>query len=558
MHRHIALAVLLTAALLSASCATRSGPPPAPVAVLEQRTPQAQAAFNYLKFQTAKRDGDVATATEALNVLLGLAPSPEIYQQGADFLWRTGRTGEARALLKRALELYPESRDLTVALANTYYADKRHEDAILTIEDYLERVPEDWQSHKDMALIHLDNSQFAEAIENLKAIPEEHLDASALYYWAKAASGLGLNRLAREKLRSAVQMDAYFLEAWAELAYLYEIDGNLVEAEKVYNRLLDLGETSNEVYLRLISLNIKLNNPDRALSLYFQGSGDAGFALEAASQFLDDNFFEQARAILVPLSERSDAPDRIWFYMAVLAYDGDRDAEQALDYLERVPEDDQHFHRAARFRIHLLMEHHPPQEALRLIRRLKRSYPEQTAYYSLESSFHQRQGDYAAAKQVLETALEKWPENTELLYAYGSVQERLGRLEASMATMERIIVLDPEHADALNYVGYLLADEGKDLERATVLVERALDIEPDNGYIIDSLAWIHYRLGTFEKAWELVQLAVERVADQPEIWEHYGDIAAALGKLDKAREGYRNCLELEPGREGVQDKLDAL
>lgn len=558
MHRHTAAILVLLAALGAASCAPLrpdTAPPTVPVA---ERSPRAEAAYNYLKFEEARRAGNDADAQAALDALLRLDPRESVFRQGADFLWSAGRVDEARVLLKDGISRYPSSRELAVALANTYYAERRHDDAIATMSDYLARNPQDWTAYKDMALIHLDAGQHAQALENLRSIPPAERNAAILYYSAKASAGLGLNRQAREMLREAVTKDVFFVEAWAELAYLFEVDGNYLEAEKVYTRLLDLGETGSEVHLRLISLNLKLNQPDRALEIYRKGPTDPAYALEAAALFMDEKFYEQARAVLVPLSERGDAPDRIWFSMAVLAYEGDSDAGRAIRYLERIPDTDPNYHRAAQFRIHLLLDKGETEQALDLIHELADRYPDQSQYPLLEAGYHQRQGDNAQALAVLDKAVSRWPEDTQLLYSRGVVLEKLGRTDEGLEVMEQIITIDSEHADALNFLGYMLADQGRELERALMLVSRALEIEPDNGYIIDSLAWVHFRLGDTRKAWELAQRAVEHVADEADIWEHYGDIAARMGLRDKAREGYRNSLELRPGEARVQGKLDAL
>ncbi len=558
MHRPLAAALLLTTALAVSACAPGSRVPAEPIAPVAPRSQRAQATYNYLKFEEARRAGNDEDAVAALRELLALDPRSEFYEAGADYLWRSGRLDEARKLLREGIATYPTSRALAVSLANTFYAEKRHADAALAMRNYLERVPDDWTVHKDLALIHLDAGDFASAIEDLSHVPEERRDAPILYYQAKANAGLGLNRVARELLREAVKKDAYFMEAWAELAFLYEVDGNFVEAERVYSRLLELGETGSDVYLRMISLNLKLNKPERALELYRQGPDGTNFGLEAATLFLDEKFYDQARAVLLPLSERDDAPGRIWFYLALLAYEGDRDATRALNYLERVPDNDPLYHRAARFRIHLLEDMGEGERALSLIRILAERFPDQSAYLDLEADYYRRQGDNARALDVLDQAVGRWPDDTDLLYARGVVLDKLERRDEAMRDMERIIVLDADHADALNFVGYLLADRGQDLERAEVLISRALKIEPDNGYIIDSMAWLHFRKGELDKAWDYIRRSVERVADVAEIWEHYGDIAAGLGLVDKAREGYRNSLELEPGNAAVKRKLGAL
>ncbi len=126
------------------------------------------------------------------------------------------------------------------------------------------------------------------------------------------------------------------------------------------------------------------------------------------------------------------------------------------------------------------------------------------------------------------------------------MEEQEGNLDQTLKYMEQIISGFPDHADALNFIGYILADRNEQLDRAMVLISRANRLEPDNGYILDSLAWVNYRMGNFEEAWEIIKRAISLRPKQPELWDHYGDIAAALGKKKSAAKGYRKALELKP------------
>jgi len=559
MHRILSTALglfLLTA--LMAGCAAQTAQRPQSDEDVWGMTPSATASYYYLAFEDARRNNRDKDALIALEEMIKLAPSPLAHLELANYYWRLGRVQDARDLLKRAETLYPTSRDIAVTLANTYYSEKRHDDAVTTIRAYLTRVPEDTTAYIDIALIYLDDGRHAEALDALEKIPENKRDAPVLYYWAKASAGLGLNRQAIAKLKQAVERDPEFVEAWAELAYLYEVDKDYLAAEAIYTKLVDMGENASEIWLRLVNLNIKLNDPDKALSLYRQGPQEINFALEAATLFMDEKFYEQARSILDPLPTGADAPPRTWFYKAVLAFEADRDSQKALGYLSKIPESDEHYLRAVRFRIHLLIDGARFSEARELILHQQKAHPDESEYWLLEASLAQGQNDLAGARDILKKAEARWPKDTDLLYSLGIVLDKLGQREEGLATMERIITLDPEHADALNYVGYVLADESRDLDRAMVLITRALEREPDSGYIIDSLAWLYFRKGELDRAWDEIRRAVERVNDDPVVWEHYGDIAAARGKAAKAREGYKNSLELDPDNASVKAKLDSL
>jgi tetratricopeptide (TPR) repeat protein len=116
-----------------------------------------------------------------------------------------------------------------------------------------------------------------------------------------------------------------------------------------------------------------------------------------------------------------------------------------------------------------------------------------------------------------------------------------------MALMEKVVLQFPDHALALNYVGYNLADSGIELERALALIQRAAELEPEADFIIDSLAWAHFRLGNIEEAWTQIQRAVglsKNGPEDPSMLEHFGDIAFARGDKANARDGWEASEEI--------------
>jgi tetratricopeptide (TPR) repeat protein len=518
---------------------------------------EAEATYLFLLFEEAKRDQNQEIATDALNRLLEIDPSPRIYLEGANHYWLRGELGEARSLLKKGIESHPGNKQLSRTLATTYLAEKRYDDAAVTLRSYLAEHPEDREIRQELAAILIEGGRYAEALDMLQAVAEEQRSAAAYYYMAKARTGLGLTRKAVEDLKTALEMKPEFVEAWAELAYLYEVEKDLVKAEQIYSRILDLGETGREVWLRLIILNIKLNNPEKAMAYYRQGPDDVDFALEAATAFLDENLYDQARNILVSLQDRGEAPAKINFYLAVLAYEADNDPGKALEYLRRIPEENTRYAQSLRFRIQLHMEMNEYDKALELVRRGQDRFPDSDSFEILESRIHEDRGRLEKARQVLEEALVKWPNNTDVLYSLGVVLDKMQKPDAAMQIMEKIIAVDPDHADALNFLGYTLADLNRDLDRAQVLVRKAMELKPGSGYITDSLAWVYYRRGNLQKAWEIIQDAAELVKSDPIVWEHYGDIARDLGMTEQARKGYRRSLELKAD-EDVRQKLEAL
>ena len=129
--------------------------------------------------------------------------------------------------------------------------------------------------------------------------------------------------------------------------------------------------------------------------------------------------------------------------------------------------------------------------------------------------------------------------------------------------MEELLRANPDNAAVLNYIGYTLAEENRDLPRALKLLTRAVELSPGTDYMLDSLAWAYYQAGDYSKAWELIREAVKHMSastnQDPTMWEHYGDIARAYGRSDNARQGWERALELRPKEPDViRKKLENL
>ena len=537
-------------------------PEPLPAAIIaepeQELSPSAQAVLAYLEAQDLARMDDQEGTREALALALALDPSPFLAMELANTYWRQGQNAEARSVLRRFMESFPENQTLPSALVNTYLADDMVEEAIETMDEYLQHYPRDWAMRRNMAALLLQYARFSQAADVLQVIPDSARSAEILLLLARSNSGLGLVRQTEEFLKKALDQEPNFLEAMAELAFLYESEGDLVQAEEAYRNILDLRPDAEEILLRMIQVNIKLNQPDKALSFALGQEDQEGFILEAAMLFIRENLFQEAGAVLDTLSDEDGLPEAD-FYRALIAYDGDSDPEQALFYLGRIPEDHPHYTRALSFQGYLLLQLDRPEDARQLAQEGRNHFPNMSDFLLLEAEILLNVDETAQASDLLETARQKWPGDTDVLYRLGFLQEQMGRREEALRSMEEIIAQDPDHAEALNFIGYTLAEEKRDLERALVLVERSLQLKPGSGHIIDSLAWVHFKLGNLDLAWRHIQSAVEIMADDPTIWEHYGDIAAALGKTDKARKGYRNALSHQPeDPDAVRQKLNAL
>ena len=120
--------------------------------------------------------------------------------------------------------------------------------------------------------------------------------------------------------------------------------------------------------------------------------------------------------------------------------------------------------------------------------------------------------------------------------------------------------MDPDHAEALNFIGYMYADRGIHLDEAEKMIKKALELKPGNGYMIDSLGWVYFRENRLDEATIQLRKASEALPEDPAILEHLGDAYDRSGKIREAIDAYTRALKFAPEKDALKlkRKLDNL
>ncbi|MFO7914885.1 MAG: tetratricopeptide repeat protein [Candidatus Krumholzibacteriales bacterium] len=150
------------------------------------------------------------------------------------------------------------------------------------------------------------------------------------------------------------------------------------------------------------------------------------------------------------------------------------------------------------------------------------------------------------------------PDDRDVLLELARAYEEAGEPEKALARVKRLYSADTGDPVLKNYYGYLLALNGDRLIFAEQLLNQALEHDPDNGYYLDSLGWIKYKQGEYQRALEILLDAARAVNDDPKIWEHLGDTYVKLEAIDEAREAYRKSIKLSTRKSQVIRKLQSI
>ena len=170
-------------------------------------------------------------------------------------------------------------------------------------------------------------------------------------------------------------------------------------------------------------------------------------------------------------------------------------------------------------------------------------------------------GNRPRAIQILERMIGLAPTNDVYHFTLGAIYDEHKDKARCVAYMQKAIDLNPENSAALNYLGYTWAEQGIRLDEAEDLIRRALQVEPDDGFYIDSLGWVYYQRGEYPEAVEYLERAVELVNDDPTITEHLGDAYEKVGRIGDASRTYRAALDQATESDQhrrLRDKIDSL
>jgi len=268
----------------------------------------------------------------------------------------------------------------------------------------------------------------------------------------------------------------------------------------------------------------------------------------ASSVHMEEKQMEKTERLLERLEKLPEMPAALYFYHAALLFENGGAPERMLGLLALVPDNCDEYDRAMRMKVQLLYDLRREAEALEAVEIVRQLNPKDAEPLILKSELLVRLKKLPEAEKTLKEALAAHPNNEKLCFQFAYLHEIKGERKEAMRLMEDVVLRFPENALALNFVGYNLADSGKELERALTLIRKASELEPEADFITDSFAWVCYRLGRHEEAWELIQRAVhlsqKNNNEDPTILEHYGDIALTQNEREGARLAYKASLEL--------------
>ena len=181
-------------------------------------------------------------------------------------------------------------------------------------------------------------------------------------------------------------------------------------------------------------------------------------------------------------------------------------------------------------------------QQLEVLAEKQTSWPLRVRAYLAQGEILASKQRYAEGMEMYSRALQQKPDDADLLYARALMAEKVDRIDITEADLLKLLSAEPENANALNALGYTLADRTERLEEARDYIKRAAELVPDDPAILDSLGWVSYRLGNMQDALKWLGMAFERLEDA-EIAAHYGEVLWKNNQRDEAEKVWKIGLE---------------
>jgi tetratricopeptide (TPR) repeat protein len=427
--------------------------------------------------------GDTKRAVEKLKAVAAKSPNERTLAALAQQYEDLNQFKEAADVLKKLQEMAPDNPKIMAALARDLMYSDQLDDALKLFGQLAEEDPKDWQTQLYMAEI----------------------------YGAKHDSAK-----ARAALDKAKEQNGENLEIRYQEVKLLESEGKNTEALAALKSILD--DTQRKTYSEAES---------RARSRFLDEYGIVSRSSEKYDQAIDA--FKQLAALGGEYTSRGTL-------QIIDTYRQKKDYPTAMKETEtaiqKYPDE-----RAFKVeRATILADEGKVDEGAAELQKLMKGDRDRETQLAL-AQMYEKAKRFADMGKALDAAekLSTTDEDRETVYFMrGAMYERMKKFDASEAEFRKVLALSPDNANALNYLGYMLADRGVKLDEAYQLIKKAIDQDPNNGAYLDSLGWVYFRQGKLNEAEGVLVRALDKIGSDPTVHDHLGDVYFKLGKTREA------------------------
>lgn len=345
-----------------------------------------------------------------------------------------------------------------------------------------------------------------------------------------------------EKNSNRISVDARALK----VQLLLKLD-NKEEATEYFSKIFGDGVNSDAANLRM-----QVEDHPNAYSIEESLSLEAGiaYAFYAIADILKDDADPNTALLYVRLAQYLNENSQKAILLAADLLEQMGQYDLAVEEYAKISPSSSYFLSSELGRVGALRDGGKTEAALEVLYYLSREFSDIGIVHNSLGDFLRREERYSEAKIAYDRAVDIYRENNNVswvvLYARGITHERLQEWDKAESDFRNALTINPDQANVLNYLGYSLIDRGEKLDEAMTMIEKAVSLQPESGYIVDSLAWGLFKLGQYETAIPHMEKAAELMPVDPIVTDHLGDLYWAVGRQLEAKFQWRRALSFDP------------
>jgi tetratricopeptide (TPR) repeat protein len=345
-----------------------------------------------------------------------------------------------------------------------------------------------------------------------------------------------------EKNSNRISIDARALK----VQLLLKLD-NKEEATEYFSKIFGDGVNSDAANLRM-----QVEDHPNAYSIEESLSLEAGiaYAFYAIADILKDDADPNTALLYVRLAQYLNENSQKAILLAADLLEQMGQYDLAVAEYAKISPSSSYFLSSELGRVGALRDGGKSEAALEVLYYLSREFSDIGIVHNSLGDFLRREERYSEAKIAYDRAVDIYRENNNVswvvLYARGITHERLQEWDKAESDFRNALTINPDQANVLNYLGYSLIDRGEKLDEAMTMIEKAVSLQPESGYIVDSLAWGLFKLGKYETAIPHMEKAAELMPVDPIVTDHLGDLYWAVGRQLEAKFQWRRALSFDP------------
>ncbi|MAX85398.1 MULTISPECIES: tetratricopeptide repeat protein [Thalassolituus] len=500
------------------------------------------ALFHYLDQARKTRDPNVAE--RALRI--------------AQYIGAAGFAAEASEIW---LEVEPDDPGAVQAAAQVALGRKEFDQSLDLYARFYEMTGVAQFDFYAAALLSNDEVIRSERLDALDALTPTYPESGNLVYGqALLLQSLGQDDAAIQRIDQALKLEPGLLPAAVQKARILARNQRVDEAIDWLDKLLDDHPDNKQIAVLRARMLLQsgdvreARNAFAAINRQYPNDDQIILSLALLEEELEN--YSEAKPLLRELLNSSDKQSEASYYLGRIAA-SENDPDLAISYYRQIG-DSREFLPAQLAAAQLLNQEQGPDAATSYLQERSAEFPQYAGQLRrLETDILIKAGRQQEAFESVSIALKAEPEDTNLRYTRAMLAERLGNMALLESDLRQIIEQNPDHAEALNALGYSLANKTDRFDEAEPLIERAIALQPDNPAIIDSLGWLYFREGKLNEAGPLLLDAWNRMNDH-EIAAHLGEWYWATGDKESAYDIWAKGLELEPESEVINETLQRL